>query len=170
MDIFFFQAKKKRSKKVVGDYYRGCVPNPETLFGKRENKRLFSHCMDRRPRLFDYGFKQKQVLYFKSDNLVCFILMNSFRREGGLLPPHYETGEHRSPLRYDQKRVTKRKNSFQGDKNGRKSKNLGNKTICRSRRTGYSHDGVFQRLSVALSLVPQSRRDKPAKTACVFCQ
>jgi len=59
MDIFFFQAKKKRSKKVVGTL-AAVSQAPQRSFGMRENKRLFSHCRDRRPRLFDYGFKQKQ--------------------------------------------------------------------------------------------------------------
>ena len=27
-----FSGKEKRSKKVTCDYYRGCVPSPETLF------------------------------------------------------------------------------------------------------------------------------------------
>ena len=72
---------------------------PATLFGKRGNKRLFSHCMDKRLRLFDYCFKQKQVLYFKLDNLVCFILMTSYRRAGGLLPPPFysDNREDESP-------------------------------------------------------------------------
>ena len=81
-----FSGEEKRSKKVVGDYYRDCVPanapgrnykllpalaidsppgcqcgyaaasRHATLFGMRENKRSFSHCRDRRPRLSEYGF------------------------------------------------------------------------------------------------------------------
>ena len=40
--ISSFSDEEKRSKKVVGDYYRDGVPNPATLLGMRENKRLFS--------------------------------------------------------------------------------------------------------------------------------
>ena len=32
-----FSGEEKRSKKVAGDYYRDCVPDPATLFG-RERK------------------------------------------------------------------------------------------------------------------------------------
>ncbi len=51
-----FSGEEKRSKKVAGDYYRDCVPNPATLFGVRKKIRSISHCRDRRPRLSDRGF------------------------------------------------------------------------------------------------------------------
>ena len=31
-----FSGEEKRSKKVAGDYYRDCVPDPATLFGVSE--------------------------------------------------------------------------------------------------------------------------------------
>ena len=41
---------------------------PATLFGMIENKRLFLHCRDRRPRLSDCSVKQKQVIYLNRIN------------------------------------------------------------------------------------------------------
>ena len=159
MSNFFFQAKKKEAKRHRDTC--DCVPSPATL---KVSEKL--RCV---APLNAFWVSELINARFLTVGTVVPDCPNKMAA-GASHPPHYKTGDHRTPLRYGQKRVTKRKNSFQGDKNGRKSKNLGNKTICRSRRTGYSHDGVFQRLSAALSLVPQSRGDKPAKTACVFCQ
>ena len=61
---FFFQAKKKEAKKSLATTTATVSQTPQRSFGMRENKRLFSHCRDFRPRLsviFFFQAKKKEA-------------------------------------------------------------------------------------------------------------
>ena len=65
----FFRRRKKKQKSRWDTC--DCVPNPATLFGKRGNKRSFSHCRDRRPRLSEKNGGGSKPPPYKSEGTPC---------------------------------------------------------------------------------------------------